>query len=81
MTDGAVASMAAAVLKPKLGALRDRLDPDATGGAPLLGVNGVVLIGHGSSGELAVKNAMRVGAEVVRNELVARIREAIAASG
>jgi phosphate acyltransferase len=80
MTSGAASTMAAAVLKPKLAALRDRLDPDATGGAPLLGVNGVVLIGHGSSGERAVTNALRVGAAVVRNDLVAHIRDAIAAS-
>jgi glycerol-3-phosphate acyltransferase PlsX len=76
-----VTKMAALVLIPGLHKTRERLDPDATGGAPLLGVNGVVLIGHGSSGELAVTNALRVGAEVVRNDLVQHITEAIAAGG
>jgi len=80
MTSSAVSTLAASVLKPKLTALRDRLDPDATGGAPLLGVNGLVLIGHGSSGERAVTNALRVGAEVVRNDLVEHIKEAIGAN-
>ncbi len=78
LTADLVSKLAAAALKPKLTALRDRLDPDATGGAPLLGVDGVILIGHGSSGEVAVANALRVGTAAVRGGLVERIRASVA---
>ena len=50
------------------------------GGAPLLGVNGVCVIGHGSSSPLAVRNAIRFAADLVKNnvngEICARMREA-----
>jgi glycerol-3-phosphate acyltransferase PlsX len=78
MTSDAIATLAAGVLKPKLTGLKDQLDPDATGGAPLLGVAGVVLIGHGKSGERAVANGLRVGSAAVRGGLVERIRAAVA---
>lgn len=65
--------VAAAVLKPSLNALRDKLDPDAHGAAPLLGVNGLALIGHGSSSPRAVASALRVGAVAVRAGLVESI--------
>jgi len=71
-----VNKVAAAVLKPSLGALRDKLDPDSHGAAPLLGINGLALIGHGSSSPRAVASALRVGAVAVRAGLV----ETIAAS-
>jgi glycerol-3-phosphate acyltransferase PlsX len=79
MTADTLGKLAGAVLRPKLYALRDRLDPDATGGAPLLGVDGVVLIGHGSSGARAVASGLKVGAAAVRSGLVASIAQAVAA--
>ncbi len=42
--------LAASVVAPSIRELKGRLDPEAYGGAPLLGVNGVCIIGHGSSG-------------------------------
>ncbi len=38
------------MLRPALGGLRRKMDPDMTGGAILLGVRGVAVVGHGSSG-------------------------------
>lgn len=46
---------------------------DVIGGAPLLGINGICIIGHGSSNPLAVKNAIRVAAECVRFDLNGKI--------
>ena len=46
---------------------------DVIGGAPLLGVNGICIIGHGSSNPLAVRNAIRVAAECVRFDLNGKI--------
>ncbi|MDP2182593.1 MAG: phosphate acyltransferase PlsX [Actinomycetota bacterium] len=77
MTSGVLNSLAAAVLKPSLQALRDELDPDTYGGAPLLGVNGICIIGHGSSGARAVASAIRVAAQAARGGLTERIAGAI----
>ena len=46
-----------------------RHDYSEYGGAPLLGVNGVCIICHGSSGARAIKNAVRVAAEYIRSDL------------
>jgi phosphate acyltransferase len=78
MTASAATKVAAAVLRPSLMRLKEDLDPDATGGAPLLGVAGVTIIGHGSAGPRAVSAALGVAATAVRGELADRIAEAVA---
>lgn len=52
--------LAAALLRPAFRSVRDRLDYAATGGAQLLGVDGVVVISHGRSNETAIANAIGV---------------------
>jgi glycerol-3-phosphate acyltransferase PlsX len=47
------------------------------GGAPLLGVNGVVIIAHGSSNALAVKNAIRVAAHELERDLIPSIQKRV----
>ena len=69
---------AAAVLKPSLTRLRERLDPDTYGGAPLLGVDGICIIGHGSSKAKAVSSAIRVAAQAGRGGLTTQIAAAVA---
>jgi glycerol-3-phosphate acyltransferase PlsX len=54
------------------------LDYADYGGAPLLGVDGVVIIGHGRSNARAIKNAIRVAGEEVENKVNQKIIEAIA---
>jgi len=61
------------MLRKDLQRIRDTLDYDAVGGAPLLGVNGVTIIAHGSSSPKAIKNAIRVAAESARRNLIAQI--------
>lgn len=73
-----VTKLAALALKPGFEDLRARLDPDTYGGAPLLGVNGVCIIGHGSSGADAVSAAIRVAAQAVRGGLTAQITDSLA---
>jgi len=41
-------------------ALKQKMDPDVYGGAPLLGLNGIVIKAHGSARESAIMNAVRV---------------------
>lgn len=53
--------------------VRNRLDYEHTGGAHLLGVAGVVVIAHGSSGRLAMANALRQARDGIKRDLVARI--------
>jgi phosphate acyltransferase len=81
LTAPTASKVAAAVLRPSLDGLRDKLDPDVHGAAPLLGVNGLALIGHGSSGARAVASALRVGAVAVRGGLVARVAASLGEMG
>ncbi|MGI8476534.1 MAG: phosphate acyltransferase PlsX [Thermomicrobiales bacterium] len=69
--------MAAAVLRPAFRNVRTRLDYAEIGGAPLLGVNGPVIIAHGRSNERAMLNAMGAGIETAKAEIVAAIRDRI----
>lgn len=70
---------AAKVLLPVLAPLADALDPDSTGGAMLLGVDGVCIISHGSSSARAVVNAVRVARDMVDGGVVARLAASIRA--
>jgi glycerol-3-phosphate acyltransferase PlsX len=59
-------------------ALKEKSSYETYGGSPLLGVNGVVIIAHGSSTALAVRNAIRVAMETVEKRVNTRIEEALA---
>jgi glycerol-3-phosphate acyltransferase PlsX len=69
---------ASEVLVPALLPLYSTLDPDNTGGAMLLGVDGLCLISHGSSSATAIVNAVRVAKELHDHEIVDRLRAAVA---
>jgi glycerol-3-phosphate acyltransferase PlsX len=71
---------ASATLWPVLGPLYDTLDPESTGGAMLLGVDGVCIISHGSSTARAVVNAVRVARDMVDGQVVDHVRAAIRGS-
>lgn len=73
-----LAMMGALLAKPAFDALRVRLDPAEYGGGILLGVDGVVIIGHGSSNARAIKNAIRVAKESVAGNVVELIRAGLA---
>jgi glycerol-3-phosphate acyltransferase PlsX len=68
-------------LWPALRRIAKRLDYAEYGGAPLLGVNGVVIIAHGRSNAKAIKNAVRVARDSVESNLVGVIKEGVAAQG
>jgi glycerol-3-phosphate acyltransferase PlsX len=55
--------------------LRKRLDPDTYGGAYLLGLRGLVVIAHGSSSHVAIKNAIELAARGVEHRVVDRLQE------
>ena len=64
-------------LMPSLKRFKKDLDYSEYGGAPLLGVNGVVIIGHGRSNVKAIKNAIRVAKEEVERQVNAKILETL----
>lgn len=64
-------------LMPALLPLYATLDPDATGGAMLLGVKGVCVISHGSSSATAIVNALAVAARSVESGLVAAVGDSV----
>lgn len=68
---------ASRTLLPFLGPIAGQLDPEHTGGAMLLGVDGVCVISHGSSSATAVANAVRVADELARIGLIDRLAAAI----
>jgi len=74
----AEAKAASEVLLPGLLPLYATLDPDNTGGAMLLGVDGLCLISHGSSSATAVVNAVRVAKELHDSGIVDHLRLAVA---
>ncbi len=71
---------AAQALLPHLAPLAAEFDPDNTGGAMLLGVDGVCVISHGSSSARAVVAAVRVAHELCGAGLVGRLAEAVEAA-
>lgn len=71
---------AAAVSGPLLDVLTplaEQLDPETTGGALLVGVAGVCVIGHGSSSPRAIVNALKVAHEMAESDVPARIGAAV----
>ena len=63
--------------KPALAHFKKRTDYDEYGGAPLLGLNGIVIISHGSSKAKALKNAIRVAGESVNHQIQEKIVETL----
>jgi glycerol-3-phosphate acyltransferase PlsX len=69
------------LMRPALGGLRRELDPDTTGGAILLGLRGIAVVGHGSSGPEGVANAVRLAARSVEVGAVERTAALLERSG
>jgi glycerol-3-phosphate acyltransferase PlsX len=72
---------AADALLPHLAPLAEEFDPDNTGGAMLLGLDGVCVISHGSSSARAVVSAVKVAHDVAEAGLVGRLAAALAGTG
>ncbi len=63
--------------RPAFKGVKASLDYAEYGGAPLLGVNGVCMIGHGRSDARAVRSAIRAAADAVENEVVKCISQSV----
>jgi phosphate acyltransferase len=60
--------------------LIDRYDYSSTGGAPLLGIDGVCIICHGSSGDRAIKNALAVASDYAKSRINEQIVQELAST-
>jgi len=78
MTANDAAKASGNVLLPELMPVAEALDPDSHGGAALLGLKGLCLIGHGSSSARAVVNAVRTAHELAAADLVGHLAASVA---
>ena len=74
---GPLVMLGGLLIKQALKGIRKMMDPSEEGAAPLLGVNGLVFIGHGRSDANAIKNAVRVAKNAVEAEILKSIHTAI----
>ncbi|MGE5808426.1 MAG: phosphate acyltransferase PlsX [Nitrospirota bacterium] len=65
------------LMRPAFRSLKRRVDYAEYGGAPLVGINGISIISHGRSSDRAIKNAIRVAAELAKSDVNKHIREDI----
>ena len=72
--------MGALLAKPAFGKIKQMLDPSEIGAAPLLGIDGLVFVGHGRSDAKAMVSAVRGAKHAVDNNLLSELRKAIAES-
>jgi phosphate acyltransferase len=77
---GPLAGLGGLLLRPKLAGLRARLDPEAVGGAYLLGLRGLVVICHGRSTHRAIANAIALAERGVDQAVVEKTAAALAES-
>jgi phosphate acyltransferase len=77
---GPAAMLGGLLIRPAMGGVRRMMDPSEEGAAPLLGVNGLVFIGHGRSNAFAIQNAVRVAAQAARAGVLNSIRSAVEGS-
>ena len=78
ITSSNLSKMGALLAKPAFDQVRSRLDYREYGGAPLLGVDGPVIIGHGRSDARAIRNGIRMAAQTVENGVVEAIVQGMA---
>jgi phosphate acyltransferase len=67
----------ALLAKPAFGKIKKIMDPSEIGAAPLLGIDGLVFVGHGRSDAKAITSSIRVARQAVQSNLLANIRQAI----
>jgi glycerol-3-phosphate acyltransferase PlsX len=67
-----LAALGGLMMRPALGGLRRELHPDTTGGAILLGLRGIAVVGHGGAGAEGIANAVRLAARCVEVDAVGR---------
>jgi len=81
LKDSLITQFAAMLSQGAFRGLKKKIDYTEYGGAPLLGVRGVCVIGHGRSNANAVKNAIRVAAGLAKANINEKIEQGLFAAG
>ncbi|MES2220210.1 MAG: phosphate acyltransferase PlsX [Acidobacteriota bacterium] len=79
LTSTVTAQVGALLSRKAFNDFKKRLDQSEYGGAPLLGVRGVCIVGHGSSNDRAIMNGIRVAAEFAQANVNSHIEQGLVA--
>lgn len=78
LTQDLRAKLGAALARPYLREVASQMDPTQYGGAPLLGVNGVVVITHGGSDANVIRNSIQQAIRAVQADVITKIKDGLA---
>jgi glycerol-3-phosphate acyltransferase PlsX len=78
ITGRSMSKVGGLLARPAFDEVKRRLDYREYGGAPLLGVDGIVIIGHGRSDAKAIRNGIQVASQAVENGVLEAIKQGIA---
>ncbi len=77
ITASFISKLAASILSPSFKRIKKRMDSSEYGGAPLLGLNGLVVKAHGSSNDFAIENAIKQCVNFIDSDIVDKIAKKI----
>ncbi len=78
LTSDTRAKIGGMLARPALRRLRNNIDPNKFGGAPLLGLNGLVFIGHGSADRVGIASMVAQAQNAINANLIERLEEGLA---
>ena len=73
LTSNLQAKLGAAIAMPALRRMRDKIDPSAINGGPLLGLNGIVVKSHGGADAKGFGNAIRIAVDLARSDYMTKV--------
>ncbi len=77
ISSNALGMIGGALIKPSLGKLKKKLDPNSVGAAPLLGIDGLSFVGHGRSNSTAIVSALETAQRAVDADLLNKIKASL----
>jgi phosphate acyltransferase len=77
ISSNALGLIGGALIKPSLGKLKKKLDPNSIGAAPLLGIDGLSFVGHGRSNSTAIVSALETAQRAVDADLLNKIKDSL----
>ena len=77
ISSSALGLIGGALIKPSLGKLKKKLDPNSIGAAPLLGIDGLSFVGHGRSNSTAIVSALETAQRAVDADLLNKIKDSL----
>ncbi len=75
-----ITKLGALLAKPAFSKIKSLIDPSEVGAAPLLGIDGLVFVGHGRSDARAITSSLVLASKTVKNDLITHLKDNIAKS-